>query len=114
VSRVGTSSYVDTRIGGIVDPGLWFPIGLVVFGCVQTAWAIWDVKAAPGSMILQGILFIELGLAFVVLEAMSPGVMRTSMASAFALSGIWTGIAQHRMMRAERREQQGGTHGGDG
>ena len=95
---------------------LWFPIGLVFFGCVQTAWAIWEVgeAGAPRSMILQGVLFIELGLGFVLLEALTPGVMRTSMVSAFALSGLWTGIAQHRMMRAERREQQGGTHGGDG
>lgn len=99
-----------------MDLRLWFPIGLVVFGCVQTAWAIWEVgeAGAPRSMMLQGVLFIELGLAFVVLEALSPGVMRTSLASAFALSAIWTGTAQHRMMRAERRGQQGGTHADDG
>lgn len=107
-------SQMNAAVGGIVDLRLLFPIGLVVFGCAEFAWAAWDVKGAPRSMMLQGVLFIELGLAFVVLEALSPGVMRTSLASAFALSAIWTGTAQHRVMRAERRGQQGGTHADDG
>lgn len=99
-----------------MDLTLLGAIVIVVFGCIQSAWAIWEVveAGAPRSLIFQGILLIEVGLAFVALAAMSPGVMRSSMAGAFIVSGIWTGIAQYRMMRAERREQQGGTHADDG
>ena len=99
-----------------MDLTLLGAIAIVVFGCIQTAWAVWEVveAGAPRSLIFQGVLLIEVGLGFVALAAMSPGVMRSSIAGAFIVSGILTGIAQYRMMRAERREQQGGTHGGDG
>lgn len=91
-------------------------IAIVVFGCVQTAGAAWGIveEGWPRSLLFQGMLLIELGLAFVALAVLSPGVMRSSIAGAFIVSGIWTGITAHRLMRAERREQQGGTHGGDG
>jgi len=98
-----------------VDLMLLGAIGMVVFGCAEFAWAAWGVRAGvPRSMMAQGLFFIELGLAFVVLAVLSPGLTRTALASVFALSAIWTGAVQHRMLRADRRGQRGGTHADDG
>jgi hypothetical protein len=89
-----------------MDRILLIPIGIVAWGVVEFTWAVLDA-ALPRYLVAQGLCFVALGLAFVVMAAMPHGVYRTSLGWVFVVSAIWAAIVQYRLMRAERGNAEG-------
>ena len=77
---------------------------IAAFGCVETVVAV--RSDLPRSMLAQGVFFVELGLAFIAQTVLPEGVMRASVATAFAISAIVTATVQYKLQRTERRERR--------
>ncbi len=72
---------------------------IVAWGVVEVVWAL--VADLPRSQIAQGLFFIELGLAFLAMALLQPGVMRSSVAGALGVSAFISAVMQYRLVRAE-------------
>jgi hypothetical protein len=83
----------------IVGAGL-----LALYGC---AHAVWAVRAdEPRYVIVQGIAFVELGLALVVLHSFPVGLVRLALGTALAVSALVSVGIQHKLMRDWKNQQR--------
>jgi hypothetical protein len=86
--------------------------GIALWGLIQLAVTIRN--ALPRFQVAQGAHFVEMGLAFIVLGALPPGPLRTSLATVLLVGALWTAVVQHRLQRAWRREHGGALNRAEG
>lgn len=80
---------------------------MAIFGVGEMLWAI--LNKMPRWMVAQGTFFFLLGLAFVFMAVLPEGTMRTTLASAFAVSALVSAVFQHRLLRAARAASEPGS-----
>lgn len=90
----------ELRIAAVLS-GLIILAGLAIAG--------WAVRTnAQRSFLAQGMFFVMLGLAFLVMLVLPGGILRTSLAGAFLFGAMGWALAQFTFLRSERREREGG------
>lgn len=86
-----------------VDPRILAGAILTVLGSLEAVWAI--TTNGRRSLLAQGVVFIQLGLVFLIMALMPNGVMRNAIGITMAVSTLLSVGMQLKLLRTERRER---------